>query len=275
MTFNYQKQQHFLSDKIPFQISFHKQENKILHSHEFDELVIVLGGSGFHEIKAIKSAISTGDVFLIKQGEQHIYTEMKNLNIVNILFDRNSLNIDWEKFRNIHGFTALFETEPNLRERNNFANKHTLSPEQLEEISAILYKLKNEFDEKISGWEIMCFNLLQEIFIMLARSYFNTRKKNSQQMLCLSRMTQIIENNYSRDITRDMIMHAGNTSNAVGTRIFKKLIGKSPIEYLTHIRLNHAVDMLKNTDMNICDIAFKCGFHDSNYFSSQFKKNMG
>ena len=42
---------------------------------------------------------------------------------VNILFEYDKLEIDWNKFKNIQGFTALFETEPNLRERTNFRNK--------------------------------------------------------------------------------------------------------------------------------------------------------
>ena len=106
-----------------------------------------------------------------------------------------------------------------MRERTNFRNKHTLNPEQLDQISALLYKMKNEFDGKKSGWDIMMLNLLQELFIMLARSYSATTQKNSKHMVCLTRMTQFIENNYAKDITRDMIIHAGKTSTAVGTRI--------------------------------------------------------
>lgn len=275
MIIYYSKKQHFHTAEIPFQISFHNQINEILHYHDFDELVIVLGGSGMHETKSMKSAISAGDVFLIKQGQPHIYTEMKNLRIVNILFERNTLKIDWKKFREVQGFTALFETEPKLRERTNFRNKHTLTPEQLDEISSLLFKMKHEIDEKNSGWQIMAFNMLHELFILLARSYSNTRKKNSRRMVCLSHMTQFIESNYGKDITRDMIIKSGNTSSAVGTRIFKELLGKSPIEYLTHIRITHAADMLKHTDKSVSDIAFLCGFRDSNYFSLQFKKATG
>lgn len=271
----YSKKQHFKSDGLPFQIVFHNQINEILHYHDFDELVIVLDGNGIHETKSMKSVISAGDVFLIKQGQQHIYTHMKNLSIVNILFEYDKLEIDWNKFKNIQGFTALFETEPNLRERTNFRNKHTLNPEQLDQISALLYKMKNEFDGKKSGWDIMMLNLLQELFIMLARSYSATTQKNSKYMVCLTRMTQFIENNYAKDITRDMIIHAGKTSTAVGTRIFKELLGQSPVEYLNHIRLNHAVDMLQNTDAGISEIAYACGFGDSNYFSLRFKKKNG
>ena len=94
-------------------------------------------------------------------------------------------------------------------------------------------------------------------------------------MVCLTRMTQFIENNYAKDITRDMIIHAGKTSTAAGTRIFKELLGQSPVEYLNHIRLNHAVDMLQNTDAGISEIAYACGFGDSNYFSLRFKKKNG
>ena len=275
MLIRYSKNRFFYSETIPFRIAIHNQINEILHDHDFDELVIVLEGSGIHETKKLKSTISAGDVFLITQGEQHIYRKMKNLKIANILFEQETLDIDWERFRNIHGFTALMETEPNLREKTNFRNKHTLTPEQLDEISTLIYKLKNEFDNQFSGWQIMVFILIQELFIQLARTYSTTRKKNSQRMVCLTRMTQYIENNYAKHISRDMIIYAGKTSTAVGTRIFKEFLDKSPIEYLLHTRLTHAVDMLKHSDKSISEIAFACGFRDSNYFSMQFKKVMG
>ena len=45
--------------------------------------------------------------------------------------------------------------------------------------------------------------------------------------------------------------------------------------YINDVRLSRAAEMLKNTDNKITYIAFLCGFEDSNYFSTAFKKKYG
>ena len=55
--------------------------------------------------------------------------------------------------------------------------------------------------------------------------------------------------------------------------VFKKVTGYSPIDYLLHVRLSKAAEMLLRSEKTISEIAQECGFTDSNYFSRQFRKN--
>ena len=258
-----------------YRLMFHSQSDGQAHYHDFNELVIVLDGNATHKTEERDYPISSGDVFLIKKNKVHYYRGTENLQLANIMFDFDTLNVDWEQLREIPGYTALFETEPELRDRSQFKCKHTLNTAQLDEASGLLRKILREEEEQSSGWGMMVRTLLQELFIMLARSYSNTSKIQSQKMIRLTRMMQFIEQNYAKELTRDRIMHEGMTSNAVGTRIFKELLGKTPFEYLIQTRIRHAMELLKNTDASISDIAYECGFHDSNYFSLQFRRNIG
>ena len=54
--------------------------------------------------------------------------------------------------------------------------------------------------------------------------------------------------------------------------VFKKVTGFSPIDYLLQVRLSKAAELLLKTELPVSEIAQKCGFHDSNYFSRQFRK---
>lgn len=56
---------------------------------------------------------------------------------------------------------------------------------------------------------------------------------------------------------------------------FKKQIKVGINEYITTIRIQHAVSLLNSGISNINEIAFSCGFIDSHYFSKVFKKHMG
>jgi len=54
------------------------------------------------------------------------------------------------------------------------------------------------------------------------------------------------------------------------TRCFKRGTGMSPIAFLQAVRLRHAAGLLKNSSERISEIAFQCGFRDSNYFTKMF-----
>ncbi len=59
-------------------------------------------------------------------------------------------------------------------------------------------------------------------------------------------------------------------------RCFKKETGKTPLEYLTSLRLTRARHLLERQEFfGIEEVAHNCGFADSLYFSTCFKKHMG
>lgn len=58
-------------------------------------------------------------------------------------------------------------------------------------------------------------------------------------------------------------------------RLFRQQAGESFVEYLTRIRMEKAVDLLKNTTMKIQDIAEATGFSNQRYFAVCFKKHVG
>ena len=58
---------------------------------------------------------------------------------------------------------------------------------------------------------------------------------------------------------------------------FKKITGKTPVEFLTKIRIRHAcylMDQYKSA-LSLAEIAEKCGYTDYIYFSRRFKQQMG
>jgi iron complex transport system substrate-binding protein len=57
--------------------------------------------------------------------------------------------------------------------------------------------------------------------------------------------------------------------------LFRAWSGQSPIEYRNTLRLSQAEAMLRNTDMQIKEIAETVGFEDSFYFSRVFAQYFG
>ena len=59
-------------------------------------------------------------------------------------------------------------------------------------------------------------------------------------------------------------------------RCFKRETGKTPLEYMTDLRLNYAKSLLKRTDfLSVEEVAASAGFSDTFYFSTCFKKHFG
>ena len=59
-------------------------------------------------------------------------------------------------------------------------------------------------------------------------------------------------------------------------RLFKREIGKTPIEYLTDLRITRAKQLLeRSADITVAAVAESVGFADSLYFSTCFKKKVG
>jgi signal transduction histidine kinase/ligand-binding sensor domain-containing protein/DNA-binding response OmpR family regulator len=58
-------------------------------------------------------------------------------------------------------------------------------------------------------------------------------------------------------------------------RRLRSITGKTPIEFIRSIRMKRAAEMLKETKLNISEIAYKVGYNSPQFFSVQFKKEFG
>lgn len=72
---------------------------------------------------------------------------------------------------------------------------------------------------------------------------------------------------YVRDIAAEV-----NMNEQYFCRFFKKIIDKSPIEYLTEIRIKNACKLLQNTDLSIMEVCLECGFNNLGNFMRAFRK---
>ena len=58
-------------------------------------------------------------------------------------------------------------------------------------------------------------------------------------------------------------------------RMFKKITGSTPHEYISKIRIDHAAELLEDTNLSVSEIAARTGFTSQSYFCDAFKKKTG
>ena len=271
----YPQERYFDDETFPFKSYYYHQSNSENHYHDFYELVIVLNGNGQHITVSKGYPISRGDVFVIKPFVQHMYENTHNLEIENILFIPEKLNITKADIRDIPGYFALFEAEPMLREQHGFKSRLNLNSEQLTVVMQIIVRMHHELKNQDNGFRFMVTTYFMQLIGYLSRCYSFSKQKHSQKLLQISSMLEFIEVNYHSHITLEKIAAKGNMSASTANRMFKEVLKMSPIEYLLKIRINSAKNIIERQRCTISEAAFQSGFNDSNYFAKQFKKSTG
>lgn len=102
------------------------------------------------------------------------------------------------------------------------------------------------------------------------------QERNDSTKIMTEKAKQYIEAHYAESTlsVEDLCRHL-NVSATYFSTMFKKAIGMSFVSYLTQVRLEHAVDLLNNTEDKSYIIAEKVGYTEANYFSYVFKKKYG
>ena len=101
---------------------------------------------------------------------------------------------------------------------------------------------------------------------------FSSEKNPNRYII---RIKEEIEDKYSEPITVQSIADDLHISPYYLMHLFKEEEGKTSNQYLTEIRMNKAVQMLKTGEYKVYEIAEMLGYKDTTYFSYIFKKTTG
>lgn len=91
----------------------------------------------------------------------------------------------------------------------------------------------------------------------------------------IARAQHYIEHHFPEKITVADLAALGYMSVSSLNRKFRSEVGKTPAEYLTEVRINHAKTLLRRKNISVTEIALRCGFGSGAHFSSCFIKHMG
>jgi two-component system response regulator YesN len=86
---------------------------------------------------------------------------------------------------------------------------------------------------------------------------------------------KFIRENYMYDLNLKSLAQRFHYHPSYFSELFKAKTGKSFIRYLTEVRMEQAVRLLRETSLGLWDIAELCGFSGPGYFSSRFKQMYG
>lgn len=238
------------------------EDNNCEHSHSFQELVIVDEGHGLHVINGKPIFIQQGDVFFICENDVHFYDELGTLKLINILINPQL------EFVFLTGIEGLLTRMTGSRA----ANYGWLTPEtkaQCKRLIGEIFRKELSSSDNQALKESLFFTLVTHItYAQSQAEYSNTRYK-------LHKLLSHLQENCFNEIDWQHLANQFHLTQRTTSRHIKEVTGLTPENYLKRLRLVSARVKLKETDMTITEVAFLCGFANSNHFTTSYKKVFG
>ena len=231
------------------------------HYHNMYEIYFLLEGQCRYFIENRIYDVIAGDLVLIPKRSIHktLYDDIPTERYV-INFSKNyippSLSIP------VH---ELFKN-----------NIYRPTPENRRAITKIFTKIDSEYRLADEYSRLAIYGCLTELYTLILRNPMTDVPDSSEKgNIPIENVTQYITKHFQEPLTLEQMAVMASLSTSYFSRLFKNITGFGFKEYLTIIRIKEAQRKLAHTDVSICQIAYDCGFNDSNYFSSVFKQQNG
>ncbi|MGO4546673.1 helix-turn-helix domain-containing protein [Paenibacillus sp. 2TAB23] len=127
-------------------------------------------------------------------------------------------------------------------------------------------------------WEkIEAFDTIQALQQLVLDSLLqvNAELQGSSRNQIMQKAEHYIREHYSEPITVQTIADHVYVSPEWLSTLFKKNVGMTFLDYVTHLRMEKAKLLLQDVSMKIYQISSEVGYRDTVYFSKLFKKNFG
>ena len=114
------------------------------------------------------------------------------------------------------------------------------------------------------------------LFIIRCKEYEdNVIKEIDVDNRKIQEVATYIFEHYTENILLEDVADKFDMNKSFLSKRFKTATGFGFKEYIINLRIQNACRLLLETNKSITDIAFECGFNDSNYFGDSFRKIKG
>ena len=146
--------------------------------------------------------------------------------------------------------------------------------EQCEQLAGVYAAEIDESESKITGQIRKKIILLQFIHELWKKGFIvenDTTGRNTVE----KEMVSYIQQNYTGKILLREFGEQFHLSEKYISRYFKEHFHITLSQYVTYLRLEHAKQMLQETDISVTEVAMQSGYQNISYFIRSFKKTYG
>lgn len=224
----------------------------MVHWHNEVELIYVKHGFTTIGINSKTYKAKKGDAFLCESGDIHFINSPEDCVLLIIIFDPKLIkSINYSL------------NSPQLKRISNFECIYNKIEKELSEQKAF-------YIDKINSYIL---DVITDIFRNEEGKIKPIKGANHMYLLYQS-MLRHIDNSFA-DINFETAAQFMGYTPSHFSKIFINFSGMSFTNYLNTIRIEKALELIKNSDMTITNIATHCGFNSVRHFNRVFKSLTG
>lgn len=248
-----------------------------LHWHEHFEIIFMLRGKAIFHIDNRPCEAIPGDILLVPSGSLHVGYSLCDgpIEIAAIVFNAALFSGFAQDPVHAH-FVAPFWDG-----RAAYPVKLDSLLDSNEELRSLLHQILLEFKEQKPAYQLAVKARLHLLLLSLARNFMPHKLKNASSKPFISNLDRFkdlirkMEAGYGEKWTIDLAARHVNMSSFHFCKTFKKLTGRTFVDYLNMARMNEAEQLLLNSDLTVTEISEKVGCGNPNYLTKLYKRYKG
>ncbi len=230
------------------------------HYHDFYEIVIVEHGTGSHIFNGQPYTLSGGSVCFVRDRDHHQYEHTDNLCLTNVLYRSP------EGFAFLNGINKLLPQE----QEGHYASHWRVGQGVLQQVRLLVDRLAAAELAGDDGHQASREIIFMQLLVLLRQACQQEGAGDNDSRLNL--LITWLEDNFAEEVCWEYLTDQFSLSLRTLHRQLKQRTGLTPQRYLNRLRLGKAHHLLRHSEESVTDIAFQCGFGDSNHFSTLFKR---
>lgn len=250
------------------------REDFPLHTHDFHETFLIVSGSANHVLGKREYPLGRGDVFAIKGDTAHGFRNVRDLDIINLMYEPGFFERPYLEIRSIPGFDAFFLIEPELRLLREDSPTLRLEDKALDYAVAMVDFI---LEQQARGSEAL-YPVIRMHFMALVSylaTQYDVRDNKTPKASALSLALAFMERNLEKPIRLSDVADSVFLSPRQLERLFYACYQESPMKYLQTMRLKKALMLLVRQGETVASAARQCGFEDASYFTRVFRAAYG
>ena len=250
---------------------------ELYHSHEDYQLMYLQEGKAVITINDMSHVYSSGDILILGPKLPHRIEAYEGAPCKGILiqFKQSLFPKDLQEIGDYHFVSSLLWKSMGGLLFHAIGNDASLL-KQSDQISDLFVSV-----HEAEG--IQRLGLLLNILDILGKgvesgstiSHLSEWPEGESLGAIVEKCKRYLKTHYRDDIslqTLSLVLGVNDTSLC---RKFKEETGETVFQYLTHLRIEAACKMLRNSKRSISEIAYLCGFNTVTHFNRKFKEIMG
>ena len=251
----------------------------IQHKHEFIEIVYVISGSAIHETAGGSYPVSRGDIVIINFDTPHAFCEQQSEEsfvAYDLMFTPDFLDASLTLSKDFNEVCSSFLFYSLFPDQQSIGPDLHLAGSSYEVFGELFHKIYMEFTGKQKGYQELVRAWLVELIVRIFRKLDASpgSRISARQKEAVSAAVSYLKENYHTHITlEELAMHTFLSKDYLN-RIFREIVGLPVNAFIQKLRVEEACRLLVTTELSVLEIAVACGFGDSKFFYTTFKRIM-